>query len=432
MEKAILYSFTKVQPDKGVFPQDIACLSWAFANMGRGSSEFWDQLGKVATKNINKFTLLDITNTMESFDFSGIESKEFWNSCFEFLTTVEKIEENNHQNVVILAEILTRKEYKNPKVWTLLGTHFQRFIKKGLIDNAMSRARWHKAIYEMNPGIWTQEIEEIYLKSISKNVEDNSEVALIHTYNICLCAFPNFGTLSFWENLLELFIKILEKPEVIKGEKMVHMTANIIYILSTKFVQQHEMAGPLVDMLNVGLDKFYRDDARFLEMTKEKSDLFTQIKAFVLQRYNVYQRIFWTQLKKYRNEYTLKKADIKPLLFRIFVKNGLYFENSKMKEFDELLNVSLSTHTNEQIEEFTNFLWNMLLTNYANNKLILEELDHRIYTQGLKIKTFMVRKEKLKEKPEIQSDYERLIKNYDKKRDLSSKDQNMEENSNID
>jgi len=403
-----------IPESKKTKPKDIVNIVWAFQNLNRGSLEFWEIMEKAAISNLGRFTILDLTNIAYSFLNSKMEHTEFWKGFDAQLNSLPKIKDENHQEVVILAEILTRREYKDPKIWNLLGERFSTSLKKGLVNNSMFRARWHKRIYEMQPKIWDQEIERIYIQSLEANIATRPEVAFMDLFNICFCAFPHFGQQSFWENLLDKFLVLMDSPEVITASsETISMASRIIYILTARFSECGEPAVSQISALDEKLDNLYRDEKRFLLMTQEKFSLLTQLKAFVLKR-SVHLTLFWTQLKKHQDKVArlFNKNDIRPLIFAIIVKNKLFFNKPKYEEFNIKIQESYKDFTEEQVDELLGFLWNELLTHYTNYNVVLSDFSKNPLTKNLDIKSFILGKEEAAKQKKVTDGLDWLMEDY--------------------
>ena len=147
---------------------------------------------------------------------------------------------------------------------------FETFLRTGVYRDFMFRARWHKCFFEIKPEMWDKTVEEVYLKSLKEAEKKNPDLAVQVLYNICLCAFPNFGSKNFWKSLSDVFKDILAHPDLIDKYDTVNRTSNLMYLFNAKYVSYHETSENPLEGLNEALDTFYRDENNFFEDHKQE------------------------------------------------------------------------------------------------------------------------------------------------------------------
>jgi len=404
IEKAVLASLNKVNYAK---PQDIANLAWGFANIGKGSDEFWNKIEKITKINMDKFSLLDISNTAWSLLSSNRHYPEFWPNFYSFLKKFDKVEDKNTQDIIMLVETLTQVNCTDKELWVKMAKIFNKFMKEGKMDNLMYKASWHKKLFEAEPKIWDNQIEDIYLNSIQRYIKNNIFLATQNLLNVCLCAAPNFGSNKFWGRVVEMFLEILENPQVTSKDEIIYLVSKTFYTLSVKLITDNEKSLNLLEIFNEKIDKFYRNEEKFLEMTKNKRNFIYQLKGMVHQQVNTHQRTFWSQLKNHNQEFSFLKPDIELLIFAIIVKNRLFFERQKIKELENNIEKYCNTHGKEGIENLTKYLFHLLLSYYSDNKFVCEEFETDPLLKELKLTDFL-------RKPNSQKEHQEFINDHHK------------------
>lgn len=404
-----------------VKPKDIANIAWGFANLEYGSLQFWSQLEKFVVKIMPKCSLIDLANISWAFLQTKSNYPHFWPAFFSHLKNLEQIDEKYHQDVVVLAETLTKIDCQDQELWDKLGFTFLSFLRKGLMNDSMSRARWHRKYFELDPKSFDESVEEIYLQSIENSLNQDPALGIWCIWNICLCAFPNLGSEKFWDNLFKSFSRALEKPEILEKEESLNVLSNVIYVLNAKLALDPKKTNALRSRLNESLNTLYKKDENFLLLTKEKLNFFIQLKAFVLQSYNADKTVFWNQVKKHKDMFEFTSSDIKALIFAIIVKNSLFFDASKYADFEKILkdHFSASSSSKEEIHKLTQDLFTLLLKSHTDNQMIVQEFEQNPLTKNLNIQNFLKGKDETVQEDQVQREFKQLIQNYDKVQTLN-------------
>ena len=356
--------------------------------------------------------MLDLTNIAWSFKKTGREYPKFWPELCNYLKNQKSFDIKHHQDIVLMSEVLTEINCKDKKVWHAMIKNFETFLRGRVYRDYMFRARWHKCFFELKPDMWDKTVEDIYLGSIQES-EKNLDLAIQALYNICLCTFPNFGSKDFWRSLSTTFKDILAHPDMIETYETMNRTSNLMYLLNAKYVSYHEDNEKPLEGLNEAFDTFYRDENNFLKMINSKLNLMVQLKSVVLQRYKTHHRIFWNQLKIHKNSVGFNQNDIKPLIFAIIVKNGLYFDPDNYQEIENRINNYLHILTPEQIDDFVAYLVEILFILYKDHRDIIHELQTNPKISSLDLVSLIRKHEDfdLKE-AEIQREYKSIMDRY--------------------
>ena len=411
LQSAVLTSFKETSGQQPK-PQDVANLVWSFANLELGDSVFWGQMESISVKNIQRFNMLDLTNIAWSFKKTGREYPKFWPELFNYLRNQKSFDIKHHQDIVLMSEVLTEINCKDIKVWHAMIKTFETFLRSGVYRDYMFRARWHKCFFELKPDMWDKAVEDIYLGSIQASEKD-PDLTIQALYNVCLCAFPNFGSKDFWRSLSTTFQDILAHPDLIEKYETINRTSNLMYLLNAKHVSYHEDNENPLEGLDEAFDTFYRDESNFLKMINSKFNLMVQLKSVVLQRYKTHYRIFWNQLKIHKNSVGFSQNDIKPLIFAIIVKNGLYFEPDNYQEIENRINNYLPILTPEQIDDFVAYLVETLFILYKDHRDIVHELQTNPKISSLDLVSLIRKHEDFDSKEaEIQREYKSIMDRY--------------------
>ena len=140
-----------------------------------------------------------------------------------------------------------------------------------------------------------------------------------------------------------------------------------------------------------------------------------QLKSVVLQRYKTHHRIFWNQLKIHKNSVGFNQNDVKPLIFAIIVKNGLYFDPVNYQEIENRISKHLQTLTPEQIDDFVVYLVDVLFIFYKDHKDIIHELQTNPKISPLDLESLIIKHDDFDSKEaEIQREYKSIIDGYQK------------------